>query len=136
MSQMNVLPVSPGCGRKKRKNNDNWKNLLSMKVIMKVELAVHKRKAKVFYDTLRTSRETDLVLSFDCQKNQVIPKIPDQAAYYYAKCIFITLPSAREFLMTNCQKTEFFPMFGSKTNIRKALMNLHLHCITDCSLLT
>ena len=34
---------------------------------LKVELAVHKRKATAFYDLLRTSSEADLVLSFDCQ---------------------------------------------------------------------
>jgi hypothetical protein len=49
---------------------------------LKVDLALHKRKAKAFFDELRTAREGELTLSFDCQKNQIIPKIPDQDAYY------------------------------------------------------
>lgn len=46
------------------------------------ELRIHKLKAKSFYEYLREQKESMLTLSFDCQKNQVLPKIPDQIAYY------------------------------------------------------
>lgn len=43
---------------------------------------VHKLRAGAFYDLLRKNREDLLALSFDCQKNQPLPKVPDQATYY------------------------------------------------------
>lgn len=46
------------------------------------ELRVHKLKAKAFYKFLQESREDLLTISFDCQKNQVLPRVQDQSAYY------------------------------------------------------
>lgn len=43
---------------------------------------VHKRRAKAFFDFLRQEKSGLLTISFDCQKNQVLPKVPDQSAYY------------------------------------------------------
>lgn len=42
----------------------------------------HKLKAKSFYNMLKEKRENLLTFSFDCQKNQVLPRVPDQSAYY------------------------------------------------------
>lgn len=52
------------------------------KVSLMTELRLHKLKAKYFFEYLREYDESMLVLSFDCQKNQVLPKVPDQIAYY------------------------------------------------------
>lgn len=49
---------------------------------LKLELRAHKTRAERFYMLLRENNETELVLNYDCQKNLVLPKIPDQAAYY------------------------------------------------------
>lgn len=47
------------------------------------QLTVHKMKSKAFYDLLRTDSDpTVLKLSFDCEKNLILPKVPDQSAYY------------------------------------------------------
>lgn len=43
---------------------------------------VHKLKAKAFYGLIKKEDPSTLVLSFDCQKNLVLPKIPDQSTYY------------------------------------------------------
>ncbi|XP_057671231.1 uncharacterized protein LOC130902959 [Diorhabda carinulata] len=45
-------------------------------------LRVHRLKAKAFYDELRTEKSDTLMLAFDCQKNLVLPKVPDQSAYF------------------------------------------------------
>lgn len=46
------------------------------------EMRLHKLKAKCFYEYLKERNESILTMSFDCQKNQVLPKVPDQIAYY------------------------------------------------------
>lgn len=43
---------------------------------------VHKLKAKVFYQLLNEQKDGMATLSFDCHNNQVLPKVPDQIAYY------------------------------------------------------
>lgn len=54
----------------------------------KLELKTHKVRAERFYILLRENNESELVLSYDCQKNLVLPKIPDQAAYYKRQLYF------------------------------------------------
>lgn len=39
-------------------------------------------KAKAFYDSLKCEEPATLKLSFDCQKNLVLPRVQDQTAYY------------------------------------------------------
>lgn len=43
---------------------------------------VHKLRSKAFYKLLKQTAPELLTMSFDCQKNQVLPKVPDQAAYF------------------------------------------------------
>lgn len=47
-----------------------------------IEKRVHTLKSRAFYQLLREEKEGMVTLSFDCQKNQVLPKVPDQIAYY------------------------------------------------------
>ncbi|CAG4975957.1 unnamed protein product [Colias eurytheme] len=54
----------------------------SEKALLMAEMRVHKLKARAFYRLLKEKRDDLMVLSFDCQKNQVLPKVSDQAAYY------------------------------------------------------
>lgn len=56
--------------------------LVQDKTILKVRLDVHKAKAAWFYRLLKTEEDETIVLSFDCQKNLSLPKIPDQSVYY------------------------------------------------------
>lgn len=49
---------------------------------------VHKRRAKAFFDMLKYENPTVKVMSFDCQKNMPLPKIPDQITYYSRQLYF------------------------------------------------
>ncbi|XP_050063915.1 uncharacterized protein LOC126552866 [Aphis gossypii] len=49
---------------------------------LKTELKLHKLKANAFYSKLKENKQDLLIVSFDCQKNQPLPRVPDQAAYY------------------------------------------------------
>lgn len=40
------------------------------------------KRANAFYEHLRQENDGEITFSFDCQTNQPVPKIPDQAAYY------------------------------------------------------
>lgn len=39
-------------------------------------------KAESFFNILRKDVEGKRVISFDCQKNLILPKLPDQSSYY------------------------------------------------------
>lgn len=47
-----------------------------------INLRVNKLRADVFFRKLKDSKEGIQIFSFDCQKNLVVPKVPDQCAYY------------------------------------------------------
>lgn len=47
-----------------------------------VQKTIHKKRAKAFYDHLKEEDPEVLNVSFDCQKNLPLPKVPDQEAYY------------------------------------------------------
>lgn len=64
-------------------NFKTWKDEdeeLKKKLIF--ELRIHKLRAKAFFDLLREERANLKTISFDCQKNQAMPKIPDESVYY------------------------------------------------------
>ncbi|CAF4944053.1 unnamed protein product [Pieris macdunnoughi] len=54
----------------------------SVKAKYMIEKTIHKRKAKFFYQLLNQRQDGMITLSFNCQKNQVLPKLPDQITYY------------------------------------------------------
>lgn len=47
-----------------------------------VQRLIHKKRAKAFYDHLKEQAPEVMNISFDCQKNLPLPKVPDQEAYY------------------------------------------------------
>lgn len=49
---------------------------------LKIEPILHKLKANAFYSKLKEDKNDLLIVSFDCQKNQPLPRVPDQSAYY------------------------------------------------------
>ncbi|CAG9793048.1 unnamed protein product [Diatraea saccharalis] len=53
-----------------------------------IEKTVHKRRAKAFFDMLKTEDPSTKIISFDCQKNMVLPKIPDQSTFYSRQLYF------------------------------------------------
>lgn len=54
----------------------------SIKTVLTTEYRIHKLRAKAFFEQLKEKRDGLLTISFDCQKNLVLPKIPDQSTYY------------------------------------------------------
>ncbi|KAJ8896022.1 hypothetical protein PR048_001363 [Dryococelus australis] len=46
------------------------------------ELRVHKARAKNFFEVLRDEDPSKLIVSFDCEKNIPVPRLPDQCVYY------------------------------------------------------
>lgn len=44
--------------------------------------AIHKKRAAAFFEYLKDDDSDLLLVSFDCEKNQPLPKVPDSAAYY------------------------------------------------------
>lgn len=59
-----------------------YEKSLELKNNLMIESRIHKLRAKAFYNLLKDNSENLLILSFDCEKNQPIPKVPDQSAYY------------------------------------------------------
>lgn len=57
-------------------NNEEDKHTLQ------IQRQLHKLRAKSFFQKLKNKEDHVLCLSYDCQKNLVNPKIPDQIAYY------------------------------------------------------
>lgn len=47
-----------------------------------IEKRVHTLRAKAFFSLLKTAEDGVLILSYDCQKNMALPKLPDQSCYY------------------------------------------------------
>lgn len=43
---------------------------------------LHNLKANSLYSLLKDKQDNILTMSFDCQKNLPLPKIPDQSVYY------------------------------------------------------
>lgn len=63
---------------------------VSKRNVLLIEKRVHKLRAKSFFSLLREAPNNVLVLSFDMQKNQCLPQIPDQDAYYCRQLYFHT----------------------------------------------
>lgn len=70
---LNVLDVEK---KIKHEKDDSKKNDLI------IQKRVHDLRAKAFYSLFKEEKEELLIMSFDCQKNQPMPKVPDQSAYY------------------------------------------------------
>lgn len=46
-----------------------------------IEKRIHKLRAQAFFKLLREKEGQMITFSFDCQKNLVLPKVPDQSCY-------------------------------------------------------
>lgn len=65
-----------------------YENNLESKNKLITEKRIHNLRAKEVFELLRENREDLITLSFDCQKNLVLPKVPDQSAYYSRQLYF------------------------------------------------
>lgn len=60
----------------KRCEDEEERNKLS------TDKKIHKLRADAFFNLLKEARDDLVTISFDCEKNLVLPKVPDQTAYY------------------------------------------------------
>lgn len=58
------------------------------KVELMTEKRIHRLQYEAFYSKLKDTDEETLILSFNCQKNLPLPKIPDQSTYYSRQFYF------------------------------------------------
>lgn len=52
---------------------------------------VHTLRAKAFFEKLREAQDGIKIISFDCQKNLPLPKLPDQSTYYSRQLYYYNL---------------------------------------------
>lgn len=62
--------------------SEKIKSCKALKSLLVTEKRVHSLRSKAFYSLLKENKNDLLILSFDCQKNQPLPKLPDQSTYY------------------------------------------------------
>ncbi|KAG8265817.1 hypothetical protein J6590_085944 [Homalodisca vitripennis] len=99
-----ISPVSPRKARKRPNRPETWKRNIAKKLSPRLDMcllcielkeriklekdpekkqneivqrAIHKKRAKAFFDCLKENEPEVLSISFDCQKNLPMPKIPD-----------------------------------------------------------
>lgn len=58
------------------------------KAFLVTEKNVHSLRARAFYEKLKDYSDALKILSFDCQKNLPLPKLPDQMASYYSRQLY------------------------------------------------
>lgn len=80
---------------------------------LETQKRVHKLKADAFYEMLKTADDKAVILTFDCQKNLLLPRVPDQLAYFSRQYSFYN------FTVINGH---------SKTKLTKE----NVHCYTWC----
>ncbi|KAJ8962438.1 hypothetical protein NQ314_005734 [Rhamnusium bicolor] len=68
----------------------------SKKVKLMILQRIHKLRAKAFSEILRKESDHLLTISFDCEKNLVVPKIPDQITYYKRQLYLYNLTATVE----------------------------------------
>ncbi|CAF4935334.1 unnamed protein product [Pieris macdunnoughi] len=56
-----------------------------------IEKRVHSLRAKAFFEKLKEKEDGLKIISFDCQKNLPLPKVPDQICYYSRQLYFFNL---------------------------------------------
>lgn len=49
---------------------------------LEIQKQVHKMKADAFYSILKSDDEEAFIITFDCQKNLLLPRVPGQLAYF------------------------------------------------------
>src|SRR5258705_9616160 len=76
-------PVTDACSRcMELSENIKSETDASKKKDLIIEHRVHRLRGGAFFKKLQEEKDDMVTFSFDCQKNLVNPKVPDQVAYY------------------------------------------------------
>ncbi|GBP44071.1 hypothetical protein EVAR_85225_1 [Eumeta japonica] len=97
----------------KKETNAEIKNKLI------IEKRVHRLRFKAFYEILREQRSDLLTMSFDCQKNLGLPKVPDQSAYYSRQYNFYNFTIVVGSSKAKLTKDNIFSYVWNKTSHNK-----------------
>lgn len=84
-----------------------------------IEKRIHRLRYKAFYDILREQRSDLLTISFDCQKNLALPKVPDQSAYYSRQYNFYNFTIVLGSSKAKLTKDNIFSYTWNETTHRK-----------------
>jgi len=109
---------------------------LEKKQDLRVQKAIHKKKAAAFFDMLRTQEPGVKSFSFDCQKNLVNPKVPDQEAYYRRQIYLYHFAIIEGHSKGAMSKKIVLAMCGQKKCTLKIQIRLHLQFIITWKALT
>lgn len=101
---------------------------------LKTDLDVHTRRANVFFDFLKEKSQYMKTLSFDCGKNQPLPKVPDQAAYYSRQLHFYNYTIVEGDSQANINKNNVFSYVWTEdihTKGPNELASALYHCLQN-----
>lgn len=128
-------PASDTCSRcsslteriKQEKDNDQRTQL-------QIEKRVHVLKGKAFFSKLRETKPDMIVLSFDCQKNLVNPKVQDQIAYYSRQLYTYNFTVVKGSSKAKLQKDNVFIYTWMEHEFHKGsneIASAVYHCLTS-----
>lgn len=101
-----------------------------------VQKRIHKLRAKAFFNYLKEEKEGLLTLSFDCQKNLPMPKIPDQATYYSRQIYLFNFTVVEGSSRTSLNKENVFAYLWTEDVAAKSSNEIcsalhHALCLLD-----
>lgn len=103
----------------------------SEKVRLMTELRIHKLRAKAFFKLLQKEEENEILLSFDCQKNLPLPKIPDQSVYYSRQLYLYNFTIVRGSSHHNLSKDNVYSYIWTEETAHKG-SNEICSAVIDC----
>lgn len=112
-------------------------NTASEKVNLMTELRIHKLRAKAFFKLLQKEEDDEILLSFDCQKNLPLPKIPDQSTYYSRQLYFYNCTIVRGSSRNPFCKDNVFAYTWTEETAHKGsneICSAVIHCLNNLDL--
>lgn len=109
----------------------------AQKVLLITELRIHKLRAKAFYKFLQQEEDHMILLSFDCQKNLPLPKVPDQSSYYSRQLYFYNCTIVRGSSRNPLNKNNVFAYTWTEETAYKGsneICSAIIHCLNNLDL--
>lgn len=95
------------------------------------EKRIHRLQYEAFYSKLKDRDEETLILSFDCQKNLPLPKIPDQSTYYSRQFYFQNFTIVKGHSKSPLNSSNVTSYCWTENEFSKD-SNLISSCVFDC----
>ncbi|XP_050542186.1 uncharacterized protein LOC126907768 [Daktulosphaira vitifoliae] len=105
---------------------------------LSTKLEVHKKKADAFYKLLQNENDGEITFSFDCQKNLVLPKVPDQSAYYSRQLYLYNFTVCQGTSKSKQLKENTFMYLWLETDYKKGsneIASFVYHCLKNTNLM-